>query len=46
VALLSRDGCTPLALSVRRGDAESVKACICAADAKQAAFVVDSGSGR
>ncbi len=46
VASLSRDGSTPLALSVRGGDAECVKACACGHDAKEAAFVVDKGSGR
>jgi hypothetical protein len=46
VSMLSRDGCTPLALSVRRGDVECVKACAWAADAKEAAFVIDSSSGR
>jgi ankyrin repeat protein len=46
VANTSRDGCTPLALAVRRGDVECVKACACSADAKEAAFVIDSSSGR
>ena len=46
VAAQSRDGCSPLALAVRRGDADSVKACMCGTDAKLAAFVVDNGSGR
>ncbi len=46
VATLSRDGATPLALSVRGGDIECVRACACGHDAKEAAFEVDRSSGR
>ena len=46
VSTKSRDGVTPLALSVRAGYLECVRACLCAVDAREAAFVVERSSGR
>ncbi len=46
VSQTSRDGVTPLALSVRAGNLGCVRACMCALDAKEAAFVIERSSGR